>query len=184
MDIWTVALSFWFVFPAYAANAVPVLVGGGKPMDFGRDFFDGRRVFGDGKTIRGFAGGIIGGLLVGIFESFVSSRVIFELGKLTILSSISIETLQCTLSRALLLSLGALTGDLLGSFIKRRMGFRRGAPAPVLDQLTFLVVAFALVSFVFPVPWEYVIILVVATPLIHLLTNGLSYLLGLKRVPW
>jgi CDP-2,3-bis-(O-geranylgeranyl)-sn-glycerol synthase len=184
MDIWTVALSFWFVFPAYVANATPVLVGGGIPMDFGRNFFDRRRVFGDGKTIRGFIGGIIGGVLVGVFEAFISSYVIYEAGKLTVLSPISIDTLQCTPPRAFLLSLGALVGDLLGSFIKRRMGFKRGAPAPILDQLTFLVGAFVLVSLVFPFQWEYAVILLIATPLIHLAANAASHLLGLKKVPW
>jgi CDP-2,3-bis-(O-geranylgeranyl)-sn-glycerol synthase len=184
MDIWTVALAFWFVFPAYAANAVPVLVGGGRPMDFGRNFIDGRRAFGDGKTVRGFIGGLIGGLLVGTFESFISGYVIYQAGKLTVLSPISIDTLYCTPSRAFLLSLGALTGDLLGSFIKRRMGLKRSAPAPLIDQLTFLIVAFLLVSFVFPFQWEYALILFIATPLIHLATNTFSYLLGLKRVPW
>jgi CDP-2,3-bis-(O-geranylgeranyl)-sn-glycerol synthase len=139
---------------------------------------------GDGKTIRGFIGGMIGGLLVGGFEAFISSNVIYEAGKLTVLSAIFIDTLQCTPLRAFLLSLGALVGDLLGSFTKRRLGFNRGAPLPLLDQLTFLVGAFALVSIVFPFQWEYAVVLLIATPLIHLAANAISYLLGLKKVPW
>jgi CDP-2,3-bis-(O-geranylgeranyl)-sn-glycerol synthase len=184
MDIWTVALSFWFIFPAYVANAVPVLVGGGMPVDFHRNFTDGRRVFGDGKTIRGLAGGVIGGLLVGNFEALISSQVIIELGKLTVVTAITVEALQCTSIRAFLLSLGALTGDLFGSFAKRRIGLIRGAPAPLLDQLTFLIGALLLVSLVFPFQWEYAIILIIATPLIHLVANAFSCLLGLKKVPW
>ncbi|MGF3522912.1 MAG: CDP-archaeol synthase, partial [Candidatus Bathyarchaeia archaeon] len=30
-----------FIFPAYCANAAPVLGGGGLPMDFGKKFVDG-----------------------------------------------------------------------------------------------------------------------------------------------
>ena len=184
MDIWTMALSFWFVFPAYVANAAPVLLGGGMQMDLGRNFIDGRRVLGEGKTIRGFIGGMIGGLLVGVFEAFISGYVIYGAGKLTVLSPVFIDTLQCTPLRAFLLSLGALVGDLLGSFIKRRMGFARGAPLPLFDQLTFLVGAFVLVSFVFPFQLEFAVFLLIATPLIHLAANAVSYLLGLKKVPW
>ena len=29
-----------FIFPAYCANATPVLAGGGTPMDFGKNFND------------------------------------------------------------------------------------------------------------------------------------------------
>ncbi|WXG45729.1 MAG: CDP-2,3-bis-(O-geranylgeranyl)-sn-glycerol synthase [Candidatus Atabeyarchaeum deiterrae] len=184
MDIFTVVFSLWFIFPAYVANAVPVLVGGGSPIDFGRSFVDRRRIFGDGKTIRGFAGGLIGGILVGVFEAFISLWAINYLSELTNLSAISIATLLCTPLRAFMISLGALMGDLLGSFIKRRMGLRRGAPAPFLDQLTFLFGAFVFVSLTFPFQAEYALILVVLTPLIHLVTNMVSYLMGLKKVPW
>jgi CDP-2,3-bis-(O-geranylgeranyl)-sn-glycerol synthase len=184
MDVLTVALALWFVFPAYVANAVPVLVGGGTPIDFGRRFVDGRRIFGDGKTIRGFTGGLIAGILLGTFEAFMSGYVVLNLQKLTVLSLIQEEILQCTPLRAFLISIGALLGDLTGSFVKRRMGLRRGAPVPLLDQLTFLIVAFLLVSLTFQIPLEYVIILLILTPLIHLTTNIISYLVGLKQVPW
>lgn len=184
MDLLTVALSLWFIFPAYVANAVPVLVGGGAPIDFSRSCVDGRRIFGDGKTIRGFAGGLIGGILLGAFEAFISSYVILNLQKLTVPSPIQIETLRCTPLRAFLMSTGALLGDLTGSFMKRRIGLRRGAPVPLLDQLTFLIVAFLLVSLTFQIPLEYAIILLVLTPLIHLTTNIVGHLMGLKKVPW
>jgi CDP-2,3-bis-(O-geranylgeranyl)-sn-glycerol synthase len=184
MDLLTVALALWFIFPAYAANAIPVLVGGGTPIDFGKNFIDRRRIFGDGKTVRGFAGGLIGGTLVGVFEAFISGYVVYNLENLTVLSSISIVTLQCTPLRAFLISLGALLGDLVGSFAKRRMRLERGAPVPLLDQLAFLIVAFVLVSFSFPFQLEYAIILFILTPLIHVAANTISYLIGLKKVPW
>jgi len=28
-----------FIFPAYCANAIPVITGGGYPIDFGKKFF-------------------------------------------------------------------------------------------------------------------------------------------------
>jgi CDP-2,3-bis-(O-geranylgeranyl)-sn-glycerol synthase len=184
MDALTIALSLWFIFPAYVANAVPVLVGGGKPVDLGRNFFDGRRILGDGKTFRGLGGGLVAGTLMGIFEAFISSWVIVELGRLTQLSDVTLDTLRYEPLRALLISCGALLGDMLGSFIKRRIGMKGGTPAPLLDQLTFLLGALALVSFRFPFQLDYAIVLVVLTPVIHLAANAISYLIGLKKVPW
>ena len=40
--------------PAFISNPGAVITGGKGKMDFGRNFFDGRRIFGDGKTISGF----------------------------------------------------------------------------------------------------------------------------------
>ena len=47
-----------FIFPAYCANAVPVIVGGGLQIDLGRNFFDGKPIFGKNKTFRGFLVGL------------------------------------------------------------------------------------------------------------------------------
>src|SRR2546422_10291580 len=55
-------LAFWFLLPAYVANPMAVVFGGGVPMDFGRVLRDGRRVLGDGKTWRGVAGGAPAGV--------------------------------------------------------------------------------------------------------------------------
>ncbi|MDD5096827.1 MAG: CDP-archaeol synthase, partial [Candidatus ainarchaeum sp.] len=50
-----------FILPCYIANAAPVLLGGGQPIDFGANFPDGRRILGDAKTVRGFVGGVAAG---------------------------------------------------------------------------------------------------------------------------
>ena len=51
MDIVTLIVeALKFIFPGYCANAVPVIAGGGRPMDFGKNFFDGKPVFGKNKT--------------------------------------------------------------------------------------------------------------------------------------
>src|SRR3990172_345640 len=57
--------AFWFFLPAYVANPAAVLFGGGRPVDGGRVLADGHRLFGDGKTWRGFAGGGFMGVAVG-----------------------------------------------------------------------------------------------------------------------
>ena len=56
----------FLVLPAYASNSIPVVLGGGTKIDLGKNFFDGKRVFGDSKTIRGFISGVAAGTLVGV----------------------------------------------------------------------------------------------------------------------
>jgi CDP-2,3-bis-(O-geranylgeranyl)-sn-glycerol synthase len=92
--------------------------------------------------------------------------------------------LYMTVPAAFLLSLGALLGDMVGSFIKRRIDIKSGNPAIVLDQLGFIIMGLILaVPFLQPEA-IYVIILVLFTLAIHWISNALGYLLGLKKHPW
>jgi len=158
--------AIWFIFPAYLANATPVVFGGGRSIDGGRVFTDGRPIFGPGKTIRGFLAGLIAGSLFGILQGLAAGQFGF----------------YATLG--FLLSLGALTGDLLGSFIKRRMKLERGSAAPGLDQLGFVVLALLFASMVFVPPWEVILTILIITPPIHLATNFIGHKLKLKDRPY
>ena len=166
MDIIQLIISaIEFIFPAYCANAVPVLAGGGFPMDFGKNFIDGKRILGKNKTFRGFFAGLIIGSLVGVAESFLFGYGIYF---------------------GFLVSLGALIGDLVGAFIKRRMNLAPGQLLPVIDQIDFIVGAVVLslpVSLQF-ISWELLLAIFVITPPLHLLTNFAAYKLKLKANPW
>lgn len=115
-------------------------------------------------TWRGTVGAILVGIAVGGIQGALASRVGYGLAIGAAMGS------------------GAMLGDSLGSFTKRRLGIERGHPAPVLDQLGFLVFALALAHIVSPVSWETVLILVILTPLIHIASNAGAYLSGIKRV--
>lgn len=170
--------ALWFILPAYTANGLPVIFGGGPPIDFGKTI-NGKRIFGDGKTIRGFLGGVLSGTLVGLTLFYVGPIL-----NLSIPESQGLIDLSYNPIVGVLISVGALTGDLVGSFIKRRLNLKRGAPAPLLDQITFLVFAFLFASIFIIVPLEYVIILIPLTLGMHLLTNFISWVMGLKKVPY
>lgn len=154
----------WFILPAYLANGGALAIGGGHPLDGSRNFFDSRRILGDGVTIRGTIGGITAGTLAGMIQGAMMSEIWvgFLLG--------------------FMMGLGAILGDSLGSFVKRRLNMRRGQPAPGIDQLGFLLVALGFASIVVPVSLAIVIILIVLTPAIHLSTNAIAYQLGMKKV--
>ncbi len=158
-----VASAFEFIFPAYCANAAPVLGGGGKPIDLGRNFADGKRIFGAHKTFRGFAFGLGIGVGVGIIDC-----LIFRFPWLF----------------ALLTPMGALLGDLVGAFIKRRLNLPPGALLPVVDQIDFVVGALVFALPLSIVSWQLAIAVLLITPPIHLFTNFLAYKAKLKKNPW
>ena len=56
IDDWLAVLTYWIVFimPGYITDGGMLVWGGGDPLDGGRVAKDGRRLFGDGKTKRGF----------------------------------------------------------------------------------------------------------------------------------
>jgi CDP-2,3-bis-(O-geranylgeranyl)-sn-glycerol synthase len=152
-----------FIFPAYCANAAPVLAGGGLPMDFGKNFVDGKRVFGTNKTFRGFFFGLAVGFAVGLVEWAVFGYPL----------------LFC-----LLTPLGALLGDLTAAFLKRRLGIAPGGLFPVVDQVDFVVGALVFALPLGLVYWELAVAVLLITPPVHLVTNVCAYKLGLKKNPW
>jgi len=83
-----------------------------------------------------------------------------------------------------LLSSGALFGDMIGSFIKRRLGIERGKPAPLLDQLDFVIFAILFAYPFAPITLDMVVIILIITPVIHLSGNIVAYLLGIKSIWW
>jgi CDP-2,3-bis-(O-geranylgeranyl)-sn-glycerol synthase len=164
MDIATLIIgAMKFIFPAYCANAVPVIAGGGKPMDFGKNFFDGKRVFGNNKTYRGFFFGLAVGIAVGLVECFLFGYPILF---------------------SVLSPLGALLGDLTAAFLKRRLGIAPGGLFPVVDQVDFVVGALLFSLPLAIVSWELAVAVLIITPPIHLVTNFVAYKLGLKKNPW
>ena len=175
-----VVKTIWLLLPAYTPNNFAVLFGGGTPIDLGKKFIDGKRILGDGKTIRGFIAGVLGGLLVAhvqiLIERFAGFRFYSEL------------PYNQFFQLAFLLAFGAMVGDALGSFIKRRFGVERGKCFPVLDQLTFLLVAYAFASispaFSILFTMKIMVIGIVITPVLHLVVNVIAYVLKLKEVPW
>ena len=152
--------TFLFLIPVYIANSAPLLVKGKIPIDCGKNFLDGKRILGDGKTFEGFVFGTLFGFLVGLI-----------ILKDPILSFI--------------LSFGALFGDSLESFIKRRIGIKRGDPFPVFDQLDFIFGAFIFLYFFYPnLFWLHFFNAIILTVVLHPLANMIAYVLKIKEVPW
>src|SRR2546426_2309087 len=73
MALEAIPQALWFFLPAFVANPMAVVFGGGTPIDFGRTLRDRERLFGDGKTWRGLLGGTpAGGVFWFVFYPAVS----------------------------------------------------------------------------------------------------------------
>ncbi len=164
--------ALWFILPAYVANSSAAFFKGRTFMDGGRKFMDGEPLFGKGKTIEGFLFAVIAGTMVGLVQNIIYPVV----------ASYGLVRMDATLG--FLLSFGAMFGDLCGSFIKRRMKIPRGSPAPLLDQLDFVFGAVFFSTIIAPINAELFLILIIITPVIHLITNIIGYLWKIKKEPW
>lgn len=170
--------ALWIMLPAYVPNPVAALCGGGTPIDLQRNFSDGNRIFGDGKTWRGLFTGIITGILTGIILIWIAGQ--FPPASLP----------EHTYRSVALLSIGALLGDLVKSFFKRRLGKDRGAKWPIADQYDLVAGAFLLLLVGDPA-WLFAnvtltlfIIILIITPVLHRASNIIGYMFKVKEVPW
>ncbi|EHP89576.1 CDP-2,3-bis-(O-geranylgeranyl)-sn-glycerol synthase [Methanotorris formicicus] len=170
--------SFWYILPAYIANATACIFGGGTPLDLGRNFIDGRRLIGNGVTFRGTFSGILCGTIAAILQGVILNLKIINT-PMVFYSNI----FECAFL-GFLLSSGALFGDMVGSFIKRRLEIKQGNPAPILDQLNFVFGAILFTYPFSPLPLNMIITICVITPIIHLTSNIIAYKLKIKKVWW
>lgn len=173
-------VAFWLMLPAYLPNNFAALFGGGTPLDMGRVFQDGERTLGDGKTFRGTIAGTVCGVLMGLVQNLIApffGLPVFGTG---------IEQLPILLG----LSLGAMLGDIVAAFFKRRLRMKRGAPFFIIDQIDFVIGAWLLTMLIAPL-WFWqnftpliMIIVLIITPVLHRITNIIGYKIGAKREPW
>ncbi len=151
--------------PAYISNSIPVLLGGGKPLDFNVKI-NNKPILGKNKTIRGFLAGVSSGIIIAyLLIPFSSLNTYFYAGMLS--------------------SIGAMLGDSIGSFIKRRLDVKEGGSF-FLDGTLFIIVSLALAypfaSRVYNV--IEVIAVILLTQGLHMFFNKIAYILKWKKVPW
>ena len=184
MDYTIIVQAFWIVIPIYISNASAVIVGGGTPIDFGKKWKDGRRILGDGKTWRGLFSGTFIGMTSGfglvVAASYINSKD-FAFLKIT-----NFEGFPLMIPIIFSLCFGALLGDIIESFFKRRIGKERGQDWIIFDQLDFIIGAlffsFIMSSFFNFIGSEsnwffenisiwHIIFLIIITPFFHLTAN-------------
>jgi CDP-2,3-bis-(O-geranylgeranyl)-sn-glycerol synthase len=179
----------WLLLPAYVANAIATIPRGrGPPMDFGRIWErDGRRILGSSKSWSGFLFAGFFAIPVGLLEAYL---ILIAPSNLQIVPQLA-PTALAAVPVVAILTFGAMSGDAIGSFIKRRLGRESGARTLLLDQMPFVLVPIAVGIAFYPAlfldvfaSWEAVLWLLVYTLGLHAAFNWVGYKAGLKKVPW
>lgn len=173
-----ILFSLWFFIPAGVANVVPIFAANipiikkfSYPVDCYKSI-GGIRILGNNKTIRGFITGILFGILVAYLQSVIPFPIENDVFK----------TYNPFLL-GLLLSSGALVGDGVKSFFKRRIGIKSGRSWLLADQLDYI---FGAIIFTLPVlqlHWYLYIFVIIEWFFIHILSTYIGYKIKLKKSP-
>lgn len=149
----------------FAVNGAPIIVQrvlGNRwnvPLDFHMTLPDARSLFGPSKTWRGLAAAMVTGPAVSL-------------------------ALGLSASAGLAIAAGAMAGDLLSSFIKRRAGIAASGQALGLDQIPESLLPLLLVRQEFRLDDKDLFILVVDFLILELLLSRLLYWLRIRRQPY
>lgn len=166
--------NLWFIVPTYATTFLlffgvllvkylSKFTGVIKPLlthiDFGINFYDRKPLIGEDKPIAGW---------IMPFIAAVGSYFLFS-----------------NLFLMLLISYFSFFGDLAGSFLKRRLGITEHKPLIIVDQLSFILVAYAAAfSFGMRISINDLLMLLILTFAIHFSANLVLFKLKLKTRPY
>lgn len=174
--------SLYFMLPAYLANMsaeifsriispkVRILA---RPIDDNRKW-RGQPLFGSHKTW----GGLLYASMAGVIIFFIQQKV-FVYSSIKQISLIDYSSTSLLLG--FLFGFGAIIGDLIKSFFKRRTNIPPGKPWIPFDQLDFLAGA---VIFSLPIvilPWQNYLTIFLVTPFLHILINRIGHYLRIRK---
>lgn len=168
-DVWLlhVASLVYFVAPAYVANMAPPFIrywkGWNRPIS--------ERWLGNHKTVMGFAAGVLAALLT----TCVQSRIAWEGG---------LVSYEHWIELGLRFGVGAMAGDSLKSFVKRRIGIAPGKPWIPWDQLDFVLGALVLVAPWLLLSWSDLIVVLLLSLVGHIIVTHVGFWTGIRDVNW
>ena len=129
------------------------------PVDFGTTFFDKQPLIGENKS------------LIGWVMPFIAALVSYF-----VINNFFLTLIICYFT---------FFGDLAGSFLKRRLGIAEHKPLIIVDQLSFITVAYAAAfSFGMRIPINDLFMLLILTFAIHFSANLVLFKLKLKTRPY
>ena len=172
----------WYYLPIGIANMMPVVFRRlfnflALPLDFNKTFL-GQPIFGNHKTFRGLLFGTLAGGLI-----FIIQRHAFEVSDF--FHNISIfDYSKISIWFGLVMGFGAILGDLIKSFFKRRFLRSPGRSWFPFDQIDYTLGGMIL-SFMFYVPESNIFVsVVILGVLLHIAANAIGRLLGFRRGVW
>ena len=170
---------FYFMLPAYFANMAPVIAKKINflkvPIDFGKEI-NNKPILGKNKTFRGLFFGVLFAVIIAYIQSIFYDNNIF--------SELALTDYSNWMFLGLLLGFGAIFGDLVKSFVKRRLNYEPGKPFVPWDQTDFVIGA---IIFVFPLvklSINKIIIIIILSFILHIIVNHSAYYLKIRNEKW
>ncbi|MCC6136682.1 MAG: CDP-archaeol synthase [Candidatus Contendobacter sp.] len=147
------------------ANGIPVIATaicgqrGARTLDGGRRLDDGQRLWGDSKTWRG--------LLLALS-----------------VTSLAASALGLPAQIGIIIGAAAMAGDLLSSFIKRRLGMASSSMALGLDQIPESLLPLLAVAGEFGLTWTTIILITLGFVVAELALSQVLFRLGVRNRPY
>jgi CDP-2,3-bis-(O-geranylgeranyl)-sn-glycerol synthase len=174
--------TLWFFLPAFAGNIAPVIAARYQwlprlniPVDYGLTLGD-TRLLGENKTIRGFVVGTAAGALTGILQ-----YGLFHFYQFSHFSIVSYDNFLFATSLGALIGFGALFGDALKSFYKRRIHIPSGESWKPWDQIDIVIGVILVTSWFVPLTFTHVIISLFIIGIGMFIASYIGYITGIKQ---
>ena len=166
---------------------LPVLKPIAKPIDMGRNFVDGKRIFGDNKTWKGLLGYVLFNVIFAVIWGLICKNT--SLGQYNFFYQQHENTLTFNLMIGVILGLGYSLFELPNSFLKRRLDITPGKTVTGFKKVFFVFldqadsvfgVALAVWLF-FPLGIVLYLAYVFVGAATHLLLNMMLYFMHLRK---
>ena len=147
------------------ANSAPVVASwifgrtAAWPLDFNRVFHDGQPVFGPSKTIRGVVVAITG-------------------------TACAAPLIGLSWRSGALIAAASMAGDLLSSFVKRRLRMPPSSRAPFLDQIPESLFGALAARLALPLTPPDIVVTTLVFFAAQVVFSRLSYQIGLRKEPY
>ncbi len=157
------------------------------PIDGNKNFFDGKRIFGDNKTWKGMLGYILFNIIIAVIWGIICNQA--NLNDYNFFYIQYNNTVYYNLLIGLLLGLGYSLFELPNSFIKRRMGIEPGKTTHgfkkyffiFLDQADSIFGCCLVVCIFYKMTLGFYLVYVMLGALTHIIFNILLYLMKLRK---
>lgn len=174
--------TLWFFLPAGIANTAPVFASKMpflRKFDYPLDFnlkLNGKRILGSHKTIRGIISAIVVAIVIVVFQKYIY----LSIQSVSDFVRIDYSEVNSYLL-GFLLGAGAIIGDAVKSFFKRRVEVKPGKPWIPFDQTDYIFGGVLFSAFYVRLTFDEYLLLFIIWSILHPLSSIIGYALKLKK---
>lgn len=173
---------FYFMLPAYFANMAPVIFKKrlnflAIPIDFGK-MINNKPLFGKTKTFRG--------LILGILSAILVCFIQFSLYRYPLFKEISIIEYEKEnfILLGFLFGFGALFGDLIKSFFKRKLNKKPSESWKIIDQIDYVIGTLLFLSPIIILSFPKIFWILILSLGLTIIVNHIGWKLNFRKEKW